>query len=480
MKFLTCAAMAALVLVAPLQARSQDADAGIRRRIEKELAEELARLRASLAEKVRLELAGGSGKIGAALGLITEEDLKKHATYLASDELKGRQAGYEGNDKAAEYIAGVMKRAGLAPVGDKDDKGNATYFQAFKAFKRPTRNCLAMLEGSDPELKKEIIVVGAHFDHVGSGDTEGPPFQRMGRPRDGDDIWNGADDNGSGTSTLLGMIRAFGEGGLKPKRSILFIAFTGEEGGLLGSYHYVAHPIAPMARHTFMLNLDMVGRNPDKPIKIEGVGSAEGTRLRKAVEDAVALSGLKAIVNDQVTLQGGDSDHTPFHEKGVPFTFFFSGFHADYHRVTDHAEKLAYDNMVKVGRASARILMTLADADETLAARKLEFDAPAPARPRRTLGVVITDLSDGDRETLGLKEGEAGVRVDKVNDDSVALAAGVEPGDVVLRINDKGLSPGTEFDDLRKILNDVTAGKDVPVVVLRKGKRVTLTARWEK
>ena len=300
------------------------------------------------------------------------------------------------------------------------------------------------------------------------------------RPRDGDEIWNGADDNGSGTSTLLGVIRAFGEGGLKPKRSILFIAFSGEEGGLLGSYHYVAHPVSPMARHIFMLNLDMVGRNPDKAMKIEGVGSAEGTRLRKSVEDAVTASGLKAVVNDQVTLQGGDSDHTPFREKGVPFTFFFSGFHADYHRVTDHADKLAYDNMVKVGRTSTRILMTLADADETLAARKLEFDPVAPARPRRTLGVVITDLSESDRTALGLKEGEAGVKVDKVNDGSVALAAGIEKDDVILRINDKPLTPGTEFDDLRKILNDVGAGKDVPLVVLRNGKRVTLTARWDK
>jgi Zn-dependent M28 family amino/carboxypeptidase len=291
----------------------------------------------------------------------------------------------------------IMSGAGPGP--DKDAKGNPTYYQEFRIGKLVTRNCLGMLEGSDAELKKEIVVLGAHYDHLGTADNPGPPFQRSDRPRDDDKIWNGADDNGSGTTTLLGLVKAFGEGGLKPKRSILFIAFSGEEGGLLGSYHYVGHPIESMARHVFMLNLDMVGRNPDKAMKIEGVGSAEGPRLRRTVEDAVAATGLKAVVNDAVTIQGGDSDHTPFREKGVPFVFFFSGFHADYHRVTDHADKLAYGNMVKVARTSGRILMTLADADETLAAKKLEFARPVPGAPRRTLGIGIEDVPDEDRES---------------------------------------------------------------------------------
>jgi len=470
------------VFLAPALARGvpQDSEQEIRRRIDRALAEELARLRESLADTVRQELGRGSGSADAAFGMVTEDLLRKHATYLASDELEGRQAGYPGNDKASAYIAKVMKDAGLSPVGDKDDKGAATYFQKFKVGKLETRNCLGFLEGRDAELKKEILVLGAHFDHLGSADNEGPPFQRMERPRGGDKIWNGADDNGSGTTTLLGLVKAFGEGGLKPKRSILFIAFSGEEGGLLGSFHYTAHPIAPIAKHVFMLNLDMVGRNPDKAMKIDGVGSAEGPRLRKIVEEAAAGAGLKAEVNDAVTVDGGDSDHTPFRRKGVPFIFFFSGFHADYHKLSDHADKLAYGNMVKVARTAGRILLTLADADETLAARKLEFGKAARGKDQRLLGVGIDDVADGERDALGLKEGEGGMRITQVAEESVAEAAGIEKDDVIVKLDGKALAQGSESADLRKTLDAIAPGKDVEVVVIREGKRKTLTARWDK
>jgi hypothetical protein len=479
-------AMAAAVLaaacLAPAWSRGtpQDGEEAIRRRVDRVLTEELARLRSSLVDSVRQELGRASGTADGALALVTEDLLRKHATYLASDELEGRQAGYEGNNKASAYIAGIMKQAGLAPAGDKDDKGLPTYFQAFKVGKLDTRNCLGLLEGSDPDLKKEILVLGAHFDHLGTADTSGPPFQRMGRPRDDDKIWNGADDNGSGTTTLLGLVKAFGEGGLKPKRSILFIAFSGEEGGLLGSIHYVNHPIAPIGRHVFMLNLDMVGRNPDKAMKVEGVGSAEGLRLRRTVEEAVAAAGLKAVVNDEVTIEGGDSDHTPFRLKGVPFVFFFSGFHADYHRVTDHAEKLAYANMVKVARTAGQILMTLADADQALASRKLEFERPPPVRSGRTLGINAEEVGEDDRAALGIADGEGGVRVLGVNPGSVALAAGLEKGDIIIRLDGKPLPAGSELDDLRTILKAVTPGKDVEIGILRAGKRTTLKAKWDK
>ena len=479
MRLMRAAALVAAFWIPALAAPQESADA-VRRRVEQALAEELARLRESILQTIRQELGTSSGSPDAAFALITEDLLRRHATYLAGDDLEGRQAGYEGNRKAAAYIAGVMKEAGLKPVGDPDDAGRPSFHQSFRIGKLETKNCLGLLEGSDPDLKKEILVVGAHFDHLGTADQDGPPFQRSGRPRDDDKIWNGADDNGSGTSTLLALVKAFGGGGLRPKRSILFMAFSGEEGGLIGSRFYVNHPIAPMARHAFMLNLDMVGRNPDKPVKIEGVGSAGGPRLRKVVEAAVAATGLKAVVNDEVTLDGGDSDHTPFRMRGVPFTFFFSGLHADYHRVTDHAEKLAYGNMVLVGRAAGRILWTLADAEESLGARRLDFDAPAPAHPRRTLGIMVETLTAEERDGLGLAKGESGVRVTHVNDGSVALAAGIEEGDIIVRLDGKAIAPGAEFADLPKILNEITPGNDVDVGVIRGKEKKTLKAKWDK
>lgn len=477
------ASVLAAALLTPIWARTspQEEAEAVRRRVEAVLEEELARLRASLVATVRQELErarGGQELKG--LDLITEDLLKKHAGYLASDELQGRQAGYEGNNKASEYIAGVMKKAGLAPVGDKDDKDSPTYFQAFKVARKPTRNCVGLLAGSDPKLKDEILVVGAHFDHLGKNDDQGPPGQRGGGPRGDDDIWNGADDNGSGTTTLLGLIKAFGEGGLKPKRSILFIAFSGEEAGLVGSFHYVAHPIVPIARHVFMLNLDMVGRNPDKPVKIDGVGSAEGPRLRKTVEEAAAATGLKASVNDAVTVMGGDSDHTPFRRAGVPFVFFFSGFHPDYHRVTDHADKLAYENMVKVGKTAGKILMSLADADETLASRPLDFPRGGGGQARRTLGIQGKPVEDDDRASSGLGKEEGGVMVDQVGDNTVAAAAGLEDGDIIVKMDGKPLAIGSEMENLRELIAKAAAGKEIEILVIRGKDRKTLKAKWEK
>ena len=477
-KILAAAVLSLAIL--PGVSAQDSAEKTVRRRVEAALEQELAKLRASLLETVRQELGTRKDSLEAPLALVTEDLLKKHATYLASDELEGRQAGYAGNEKAAVYIAGVMKAAGLAPVGDKDAKGASTYFQEFKIEGRATRNCLGLIQGSDPKLKDEIVVMGAHFDHLGSADQSGPPGQRMGRPRDGDGIWNGADDNGSGTTTLLGLVRAFGEGGLKPKRSVLFIAFSGEEEGLLGSYHYVEHPIAPIRKHIFMLNLDMEGRNPDKAMKVDGVASAEGGRLRKVCEDAVAAAGLKAAVNDRVTILGGDSDHTPFREKGIPFVFFFSGFHADYHKVTDHSDRLAYGNMVKVAQASARIVLAIADAEESLAFRTLEFGPPAAMRPRRVLGITPEVLQEKEYGDLGLKEGAGGLKVTKVSSSSVAEKAGVKEGDVLVALNGRELKRGSEQEDLRAILAAIEPGKAVKVGLLRDGKATSLEATWEK
>src|SRR5262245_27644165 len=225
------AALVAALCIPALAAPQESTDA-VRTRVEQALAEELARLKDSILQTIRQELGVSSGSAESALNLITEDLLRKHATYLAGDELEGRQAGYEGNRKAAAYIVGIMKEAGLKPVGDPDDAGRPTFYQSFRIWKLETKNCLGLLEGSDPDLKKEILVVGAHFDHLGIADNEGPPSRRSDRPRGDDRIWNGADDNGSGTSTVLALVKAFGEGKLRPKRSILFMAFSGEEGGL--------------------------------------------------------------------------------------------------------------------------------------------------------------------------------------------------------------------------------------------------------
>ena len=453
----------------------------ILRKIDEAIRQQLERSRAELRTLIQEELRGAKpdpAPAGNPRALVTVDLLKKHAAYLASDELEGRCAGYPGNDKAADYIAEVMQKAGLKPAGD-----DGTYFQKFRLSGRETRNVIGLIEGTDPQVRDEIVVAGAHYDHVGTGEQQN--YGRMGEKSE-DQIWNGADDNGSGTATLLGIVRAFGEGRLAARRSILFILFSGEEAGLVGSRWYVNHPRVPISQHAFMLNLDMVGRNPQKPIEIHGVGSAEGGVIRKVVEGAVASSGLKAVLNDGVKLVGGDSDHSSFSDKGVPYAFFFSGFHADYHRSSDHPEKLAYDNMVKVAHASIDILFGMANLDERpkyagKARPGVTLPDLEPSTPPRRMGVTVQELDDSECDDLRLAGDQGGLRVEGVHKGSVAEAAGVRIGDVVLSIAGSTLARGGTREELRKkIMEKVQPGREVEVVVLREGGRVTLKAKWSE
>jgi hypothetical protein len=213
------------------------------------------------------------------------------------------------------------------------------------------RNVVAVLRGSDPALAGEAVVLGAHYDHVGTdlvpGDL-GLVAQRFPRgSAAGDDhIWNGADDNASGTSALIEVARAFAESPLRPRRTLVFVAFAGEELGLLGSQHYVAHPVVPIARTVAMLNLDMVGRNaPDELF----VGGKADRALADALEAANGVVGLKTkpITDEEI---GGSSDHESFETAKVPTLFFFSGDHPDYHRVSDEASKIVPEKIARVAR----------------------------------------------------------------------------------------------------------------------------------
>jgi acetylornithine deacetylase/succinyl-diaminopimelate desuccinylase-like protein len=484
-------ALVAVLLSPALGQDSKERTAEILKKIDAALQQESERSRAEILDLVRQELRGTKAepktepkKVPAlstdkAKAVVTTELLKKHASYLASDDLEGRCAGYPGCDKAADYIADSFKKSGLKPAGD-----NGTWFQKFRLLGKDTKNVIGLIEGTDPELKSEYVVLGAHYDHVGTADQR--DFGRMGGRGD-DTIWNGADDNGSGTTCVLALAQAFGDGALTARRTIVFMCFSGEEAGLVGSRYYTNHPLGGgIEKHAFMLNLDMVGRNPTKPIEIHGVGSGEGGVIKKAVERAVASSGLKAKLNEAVTLMGGDSDHSSFADKRVPFAFFFSGFHADYHRPSDHADKLAYDNMVKVALTSMDILLEMANLDERpkfVGKAKAAFNLPdleAPVQTRR-MGVTVQELDDADCDALKLEAPQGGLRVDAVQAGSAAETAGVKVGDVVLSVAGAALPRGGTRDELRKVLTDkVKPGKEVDIVVLRKGERVTLKGKWSE
>lgn len=203
------------------------------------------------------------------------------------------------------------------------------------------QNVVGFLEGGDPNLKKEAVVIGAHYDHVGT--------QKSGQPGE-DLIFNGADDNASGTTALLTIAAAFGHSPAKPKRSVLLIAFAAEERGLLGSRSYVENPLFPLDQTVAMLNLDMVGRNSIDSLSV--IGGSKSPDLAQIAQEENAKVGFTLVIEN---LSSGGSDHMSFQQKNVPFIFFFSGFHPDYHKVTDHADLL---NIPKIARVSTLAFRT--------------------------------------------------------------------------------------------------------------------------
>lgn len=308
---------------------------------------------------------------------ITTDVLKSYAYTLAADDMEGRNAGYPGNDKAAEFIAKKFSEYGLKPGGDKD-----TYLHHFSfdsvytgGNQLKTQNVIGYIEGTDPKLKDEYVVLGAHYDHVGRA-SEGRHLGRLGLPDTADEIWNGADDNASGTSCLLAVAKALTASGISFKRTIVFICFSAEEGGLIGSARFVKNPtLGKIENYVFMLNLDMVGRNADKPVQVKGLGSAEGEVLRTianaAVNKASRLSDVAVAADySNGTETDGDSDHTSFLDEDIPAVFFFTGLHKDYHRISDTADKLEYGQMVTLSRAAALMIAKVADLDARLVFNK--------------------------------------------------------------------------------------------------------------
>jgi Zn-dependent M28 family amino/carboxypeptidase len=209
-------------------------------------------------------------------------------------------------------------------------------------------NVASSLEGSDSV--HEVVVIGAHYDHVGVSRDHKP----------GDDfIYNGADDNASGTTALLGIARAMSAMPLHPRRTVLFLAFAGEEKGLFGSEYYVRNPLLPLQKTVAMLNFDMVGRNGRDSLYI--IGAKESPDLARIVHEANRDVGMVLIDSE---LEGGGSDHMSFTAKGIPAVHFFSGLHADYHRVSDNPDRIDMQKVSLVAQLGLLTAWTIANETE--------------------------------------------------------------------------------------------------------------------
>jgi len=305
------------------------------------------------------------------------------------------------------------------------------------------RDVAALLQGSDPTLANEWIVVGGHHDHVGAFGGEG------------DTVFNGADDNASGVAGVLELARAFASLPRKPRRSLMFVTFSGEEKGLLGSRALVTRELIPLDNVAFMLNLDMIGRNPERAVKIYGDGYVRG--LRGIIE--LANEGPEVDLDLAGAAYMGNSDHDPFHDRDIPFAFFFTGTHEDYHQLGDHAAKLDYERMASIVRLAYGVVDRLAD---------------APTSPQFIHNIEWLGLR---AEVLPETDGTRVARVTGVEDGSRGEAVGFEVGDVLLAFDGRKVE---DPDEVGARFRSVEPGARATIVVGRPGGEHDLTVERVK
>lgn len=369
-----------------------------------------------------------------------------HVRYLADDALQGRLAGSDGERCAAAYIVGVFERLGLRPAGPD---GTWYHEVSLASTLNPHlpggsgRNLAAVLPGTDPRLRDEYVVIGAHYDHLGMGGTGSlaPGVEA---------VHNGADDNASGVAALLEAARALAAG-TSPARSVLFVAFTGEEMGLLGSNQFVGSGVVPADRMKAMLNMDMVGRLGDDPLIVYGVDTAE--EWRPLVESAARRYDVTVAARGEGY---GPSDHTSFYTRDIPVLHFFTNVHGDYHQPGDDWEKIDTDGV-------QRVAGMVTDIARDLAAR------PANLTLVRGAGAPQPAAGEGQTRGYGAWLGtvpdftpvERGVLLSGVSPGSPAEAAGILAGDVIVGLGDHDVA------DLQGMTDALRAHKPGDVVRVR-------------
>ena len=355
----------------------------------------------------------------------------------------------------------------------------------------PAYNVAGILDGSDPVLKNEVIVIGAHYDHLGRG-GEGSLA-----PREGE-IHHGADDNASGVAGVLELARIFSSQYPRPRRTLVFIAFSGEEEGLIGSSFYVNNPILPLARTVAMINMDMVGRLKNNNLIVGGVGTAQewrsaieagnlmqgttitaGTPTKETTDTSrgtqggvplvVSANGRTIVSSDAtknfvLTLNEdgyGPSDHSSFYAKQLPVLFFWTGTHDDYHKPTDTADKINYQGEAEILKFVAHIIQGADQSDKrpTFAVAKSESTGRSMGF-RVYLGTIPNYADSND-----------GLKLDGVRDDSPAAKAGLKAGDRIVKLAGREVK---NVYDYTYALGEMKAGQEYEVEIVRGSERLTL------
>jgi Zn-dependent M28 family amino/carboxypeptidase len=327
------------------------------------------------------------------------------------------------------------------------------------------------MEGRDDVLKNEAIVIGAHYDHLGRGGQGSLAVNSS-------DVHHGADDNASGTAAILELARYFAKEKIN-KRTLIFVAFSGEEEGLIGSKYYVNNPVFPLEKTVAMINLDMVGRMTNRKLTVGGIGTATEWKTlidnKNINQNAVVPGGNGGATNIKISPGPlnkfdlalnedgfGPSDHSSFYGKKIPVLFLFTGTHDDYHKPSDTADKINYAGLEEVTYFVADLVTTI---DQN------------PQRP--TYAVAKSSGMAGGRSGFNISLGTVpsysdstgGMVLDGVRDNSPAAKAGLKPGDKIVKLAGKDIR---NVMDYTYILGEMKAGEEYEVVVMRGAERLTM------
>ena len=378
-----------------------------------------------------------------------ENKIKEDVSFLADDKLEGRQTGTPGEIKAAEYIQNRFKELGLTA------KGTNGFYQDF-TFKPKTnpheevkftenedgtitgRNVIGFLNNN----AENTVIIGAHFDHLGYG-GDGSLYRDSIKA-----IHNGADDNASGIAVMLNLISKLKE--KNTTNNYLFMAFSGEEMGLLGSNYFVKNPTIDTKAVSYMINMDMVGRLKDSALAVYGTGTSPTFKQTLKSQN----ENFKLIQKESGV---GPSDHTSFYLADIPVLHFFTGQHSDYHKPSDDVETLNYDGMATISNYIFNIITDLND-NGKLAFLRTKSEK-AQIRFKVGLGVIPDYMFDGK-----------GMRIDGISEDKPAQKAGLQKGDIVIVLGEKEVTDMTSY---MKALAVFKKGDKTTVVVNREGKKVT-------
>ncbi|MBA3351517.1 MAG: M28 family peptidase, partial [Blastocatellia bacterium] len=402
-------------------------------------------------------------------------------------------------------VVGIMRSHAAELLGAKDEKGLVDIEKsATQAETRPVGsvsakaqlgvslvkkqvdayNVIGILEGNDPQLKNEAIIIGAHYDHLGHGGAGSLAANSA-------DIHYGADDNASGTSAVLELARMFAKE-KKNKRTLIFMAFGGEEEGLLGSKYYVNNPVWPHDKTIAMINLDMVGRLNENKLTIGGIGTAsdwrgivEGENLGFITGTPLA-GGLRSVASTNGTAHGkvlrsgaahrpppprfvlqlnedgfGPSDHSSFYGKQIPVLFFFTGTHTDYHKPSDTFEKINYEGLTQITGYVGEIVKSVDRNSARLVYAVAKSSAP--------MGQVRMSVSLGTIPSYG--DTTDGMVLDGVRENSPAAKAGLKAGDKVMKLAGKDVRNAMDYT---YVLGSMKAGEEYQVEIIRGTERMTL------